>query len=233
MAARTSHVGLILLGLVASAQKLHPQSSGDTALFVREISIVGNETTKEHVILREMSLKVGDALTPEILEHDRKRIEDLRLFNRVDIDYAPEGNQAHVIVSVHERWYIFPYPVLGFKYRNLKNLYYGVGLSHQNFRGRNEKVGFEAALGYDRWAQVYYANPRLNDDDLSLRSWLSMSRMRNLSVAHGEYEQEQFSASTTLGKRFGLYQAAQVSAGYEVWVVRDSVIGRTASADGR
>ena len=95
--------------------------------------------TKEHVILREMSLKIGDTLTQQAKDLDRNNIYNLRLFNKVDIEDSVYQNQATVIVTVSERWYFIPFPVLGMKYRDISKLYYGAGIMHQNFGGRNEK----------------------------------------------------------------------------------------------
>ena len=94
---------------------LQAQKSSDSVIIIRDIQIRGNILTKEHVILREMSLKIGDTLTQQAKDLDRNNIYNLLLFNKVDVEDSVYQNQATVIVTVSERWYFIPFPVLGMK----------------------------------------------------------------------------------------------------------------------
>ncbi|HEX9614404.1 MAG TPA: POTRA domain-containing protein, partial [Bacteroidota bacterium] len=161
---------LIACCSIAQVSGLSAQTgNGDSIILVRSIRIEGNETTKEFVIRREMKTAPGDTLDARRLTHDEERIYSLGLFNRVGIEPVVVGNQADLLVRVHERWYLYPFPVLGFKYRDFNNLYYGIGVIHNNFRGRNERLIFSVAFGFDRWIQLTYRNPKLTaGDDISL-----------------------------------------------------------------
>jgi outer membrane protein assembly factor BamA len=213
---------------------LEAKVTSDSSLVVSKIVVTGNETTEDYVILREMSLKVGSPLTAEAIEYDQKRIYSLELFNKVDIDYAAEGHEATLYVRVSERWYIFPVPILGFKYRDIKKLYYGLGLIHENFRGRNEKIFGSFALGFDRWVSLSYQNPKLTDgDDIFFKGYLGYSHVQNQNVDQGLYDQRVLSAGASLGKRFGLYNTLFGYFGYDDWDISDPAEGRTASPTGR
>ena len=229
---RTYIVVFLLLGNMLSP-RIHAFQRADSSLIVTKIVIIGNETTKEHVILREMSIKVGSALDVAALEQDQKRIYSLQLFNKVDVDYAADGSNATVTVKVSERWYIFPFPIIGFKYHDIKNVYYGAGLIHQNFRGRNEKVMISGAFGFDPWFNLSYRNPKLTDDDLFLQLQLGFTHMRNQNTSQGEYDQQIFSGSALLGKRFGLFTTVTGFVGYDEWKIDDMPQGRTLSLDGK
>ena len=231
--ARTYVIVFLILGNAISPS-LHASPRADSSLSVSKIVIVGNENTKDFVILREMSVRAGSRLDVEALEQDRKRIYSLQLFNKVDVDYTAEGSEATVVVKVSERWYIFPFPVIGFKYHDIKNFYYGAALIHQNFRGRNEKVMAAAAFGYDPWFNVSYQNPKLtDDDDLFLRVQLSLNHMRNQNSSQGEYDQQILSGTASLGKRFGLFTTLTGQVGYDELKVGDTGPGRTLSPDGK
>ena len=225
---------IIPMSLLASpTSQLIPGGDGPV-LLVQSIRVTGNEATKNFVILREMSTSVGDTLDLDKLEYDKNRIYSLGLFNKVDIDYSAKGSDADLTVRVHERWYVYPFPVLGFKYRDVKKFYYGAGIAHLNFRGRNERLVGEFAFGYDRWVQFSYQNPKLTgDDDIFFRISGSWSRLQNLNPDRGTYQQEAVGGVLTLGKRFGLYNLLTGSLGYETWKVSDLGIGRTVSADGK
>ncbi len=206
----------------------------DSTLYVRRIEVYGNETTKEFIILREMSLKVGDKLTAEALQQDQKRIYNLQLFNKVDVNYSVEEDGATIFVMVYERWYFFPFPVLGFKYRDTDKFFYGAGVVHQNFRGRNEKLFASFAFGFDRWVQLMYQNPKLTDnDDIFFGGSIGLHDVHNLNTEDGLYNQTRFAANTTLGKRFGLYQTVLGSVGFEQWDIDDPLQNRTVSSTGK
>lgn len=225
---------VVLLAVLSVSSLVFADERPDTLLTVRDVVIEGNLTTKDFVILREMKLKPGEKLTAENIEHDQKRIYGLQLFNKVELDVKPMGAEAVVIVRVDERWYLFPFPILGFRYRNLDNLYYGAGVVHSNFRGRNEKLFFSFALGFDRWVSLNYQNPRLTDgEDLFLGIQASYSRIRSLSVETDYYYQTNGKLGISLGTRFGLYQYLLGWVNYDIWQVTEPREGRTVSSDGR
>lgn len=204
------------------------------SITVSKIVIVGNETTKDYVILREMILKSGARLDTLAMEHDKKQIYSLQLFNKVDIDYTVEGNGATVYVRVSERWYLFPLPIVGFKYRDLDKMYYGVSLIHQNFRGRNEKIMGSAVFGYDGWFDLAYQNPRLTDnDDIFIRGDAGYHHVRNQNTSQGVYDQKVSEGGLMLGKRYGFYLTLVGFVRYDLWDVSDSQQGRTVSPTGR
>jgi outer membrane protein assembly factor BamA len=222
---------LIFFCAVGSPDTLAQQ---DSALVVKEVVVHGNTITREFVIRREMSLMAGVVLTQERIDRDRNQIYNLGLFNRVEIDYTEQDSGAIVIVTVDERWYLFPFPVIGMRYRDIKNLYYGAGIVHQNFRGRNEKVFASLVFGYDRWFNLVYQNPKItDDDDIFLTANLTLQRMHSLSPNDAMYLNTNISAWGSVGKRFGIHQMVSLSAGYEVWQVSNPGLGRTASASGR
>ena len=221
---------LMIAALLAGTAVARAQ---DSALVVRSIVITGNERTEASVILREMVLAPGDSLTSEKLARDQEHIYNLGLFTRVDLSTETIGDSATIFVAVRERWYFFPFPVFGIRYRDIHNIYYGAGVADVNFRGRNEKVFASVAFGYDRWLSLSYQNPKISDDDLFMATTVRLQRTHSLDPNDEPYEDTHLVAMLTLGKRFGLYQTLSLSGGYEVWQVANTKLGRTASASGR
>jgi outer membrane protein assembly factor BamA len=208
--------------------------ASDSAIIVRDIQIRGNITTETHVILREMSLKIGDTLTQQAKDLDRNNIYNLRLFNKVDVVDSVYQNQATVIVTVSERWYFIPFPVFGMKYRDLSKLYYGAGMMHQNFRGRNEKLFTLIYFGYDQLFMVNYQNPKVtDDDDIFIVTALTLQKLHNLSSNSEEYMNSNLFLRGTIGKRFGMYQTLSSTYGYEIWQVSNPQLNSTISPSGR
>ncbi|RMD86930.1 MAG: hypothetical protein D6813_14240, partial [Calditrichaeota bacterium] len=123
------------------------------------IIVQGNEKTKENIILREMKLKPGDKYDPTKAELDRLRIQNLGIFNRVEVDAIPSPRGVILVVTVSEMWYLFPYPILFTNERDWSKISFGAGLLHTNFRGRREIVDFSFWLGFNPAVKISYSNP--------------------------------------------------------------------------
>ena len=209
----------------------------DSALHVSSIVIGGNELTKDFIIEREMSLKVGSLLTREAVAYDINRIYSLQLFNKVDIHVVPDSTTATLIVFVSERWYFYPFPIAGFKDHSWTHFYYGAGVVHTNFRGRNELVNTQFALGYDPYASVQYVDPAFDPDhNLYFSTKASYSIQKNLSLVSlssgPNFDEKLIDGQVTFGKRFSLYTTVTATAEYTTLSVSDNRAGRTLSPNG-
>jgi outer membrane protein assembly factor BamA len=219
-----------------------PPAATDSAsappLIVDEVLVTGNEKTEAFVILREMSLHPGDSVTQERLDYDRERIYSLRLFNRVQVrSYPSEPGKAKIVVEVNERWFIFPFPVLGIRDRDWSKVYYGAGVVHNNFRGRNEKLFGSLILGYDPAVSLFYRNTFLDDAGTwFMDARTSYSRVRNRSPeiesVVGEYQEKHFSILANVGRRIGSNNSVWLSGGYSIVHVPSGSAVATISPDG-
>jgi len=144
-------------------------------LFVNEIVIDGNNVTKKSVITREMMIAEGDSVLKmdliPLLEKSRENLLNTSLFNFVTMDARHyEGNRIDILVSVTERWYIWPVPILEHADRNFpafienrdwSRINYGAWLKWENFRGRRELLTGKARLGYKEQYALSYSKPNL------------------------------------------------------------------------
>ncbi len=206
----------VLIFLVVAINFLPAQEK----LIVKEIVFIGNEKTKPEVIARELTFGVGAKIDTVDLVYSENRVYGTGLFNRVKIWAEKDsGDLSIVYVWVNERWYIWPFPIFGWKDRDLKKLFYGAGLIHTNFRGRNEKLIFSFALGYDPWVEVEYINPWvLGSQNLFYSVEMFYQRVKNkskiLEEEFGSFYERHFSLAFTFGKRYGLYKRVWGSMGF-------------------
>lgn len=147
-------------------------------LNINRIFITGNRITRDQIILRELSLKTGDVVYSEdlneILERDRKKLLNTRLFNTVEFKTLElEISKVDLIIDLHERWYTFPAPIFELADRNFnewwqnynhdfRRINYGLRLYRYNMRGRNETLRFHAQLGFQRKLEVMYRFPYID-----------------------------------------------------------------------
>ncbi|MBN2615154.1 MAG: hypothetical protein JXR71_05615 [Bacteroidales bacterium] len=143
---------------------------------VGKINITGNQITKNGIILREMEVKSGDSLTWSALQKkivaSRQNLLNRGLFNFVDIKPDLAGpRKVNLNISVVERWYIWPIPILAVTDRNLNvwweqkklsRIDYGVNLKVNNFRGRMEVLNLLLQNGYNKSFQIKWNTPYVN-----------------------------------------------------------------------
>ena len=231
---------LFLLAPLLHAQdsiRVAPLEYPDSTLRVVNIIFVGNELTKDFVMEREMSLKVGAIISREAVAYDINRIYSLQLFSKVDIKVIPDSSSATLLVMVSERWYFYPFPIVGFRDHTWEHIYYGAGVVHTNFRGRKELVNAQVAAGYDPYASVQYINPLIDvENNLYFSTRLSYSLQRNKSLISlftgPNFDEKHIAGEVTLGKRFSLFSTATTTLEYTHLSVSDNQAGRTLSPDG-
>jgi outer membrane protein assembly factor BamA len=158
----------------------HLVSADSTGKFIRinRVFIVGNRLTRDQIVLRELSLKPGDIIfnldLPSILDLDKKKLINTRLFNTVEIRTMElSDNKVDLLVDLNERWYTFPAPVFDLSDRNfndwwqnyhhdLNRVNYGLRLYQYNMRGRNETLRFIAQFGFQRRFELMYRFPYID-----------------------------------------------------------------------
>lgn len=147
------------------------------------IVIKGNKQTKSYIILRELQLEPGDLIPVEklneILKKARNQVYNTTLF--IDVKVTPQIIKTHeldILVTVKERWYIFPIPAFQLSDRSFnewlvkyngsfKRVNYGIHFYHFNISGRNERLSLALINGFTRNVsfeyKAPYTNPLLSD----------------------------------------------------------------------
>ncbi len=142
---------------------------------VDAIRFVGNDTTRERVMLREMTLGPGDPADPAAIEASRQAILDLGLFRDVAIASEPGENGVTLVVTLDEKWYVLPVPRLDAS--SDRDVSYGAELRWNNVMGRNhtlevyaERSEFEEERDREdeRHVELSYDAPYLFDTPYAL-----------------------------------------------------------------
>lgn len=160
----------------AGVQNDHHDTS--TPVVIHSIVIDGNIQTRAPIILRELTFHEKDTISRVIfrkrLMESKENIFNTALFNFVTFDTIPvHGSplEMDVVIRVIERWYIWPWPFLEISDRNfntwigtsdLSRLSYGIDLTIQNVRGRNETLKFPIHYGFNQKLGFSYKIPYLD-----------------------------------------------------------------------
>lgn len=191
-------------------------TASDSITFnIIRIKIIGNNKTKDHVILRELYFDAGDQVKLKDIFLAQKRILNLFLFNRVIFDLIGDKQEAILIITVAERWYVFPLPVLYINDRSWSKISYGAKLLYYNFLGRNILLNFTATFGYNPQFKFSYRNPWFGGK-LKLLTNLSLfkSRVKCKSLNFQQIEDQRIGFEWLIGRRFGHFFYLTFQIGY-------------------
>ena len=224
---------IILLSVffILLSNLLFTQSSETTKpreiVIIGKILIVGNKTTKNKIILRELAFQENDTILrediPQKMRSAKQNLLNTSLFNFVSVDTLPvDKEHFDIIISVSERWYIWPIPILGVQERNFniwwetKNLdrvYYGFSINKENFRGRKEELSLFAQFGYTERYGLSYTIPYLTKKQKSGAGFF-FTYSRNHEIPYETFDnqviyfddQEKYLREEFIGKLYYTYR---------------------------
>jgi outer membrane protein assembly factor BamA len=164
---------LFCVTLLFIAAKLLSQ---DNKLIINDIHISGNKTTRENIILRELTFHKGDTVFRSVLEEkigrSRENLLNTSLFNYVTVSsFDTDSVHAGINILVEERWYTWPALILKYDDRNfsawlkakdLTKSKYGFSVEQHNCFGRRENLKLSFLFGYARQFSVSYRNIALD-----------------------------------------------------------------------
>jgi len=159
---------------------------------IGKIIITGNAKTKDEVIIREFPLQDSDTLClsqiEKILLDFENNLLKTSLFNFVDTDYKINDNSVDILVSVEERWYFWPYPILEQADRNLSSfihnrdfgkINYGIATDLYNVGGQNGTLKFKLRMGYkEHYSVAFHKNGIGMNRNSSLRFQVNYFRQK-------------------------------------------------------
>ena len=179
-------VALTVLFVMLSVLNALATVSADSSrsVRVRSVSLKGNERTRDRIVLREMTLRVGDTVRladlPGRLAWDQRNINNTNLFVTVAVTTAqttpPDSTELaplDLTVTMKERWYFVAYPVFDIADRNLNEWWYDRGhdfrrtiyggrLSYKNVTGTNDRLQIEYVRGFLRRTIISYSKPYID-----------------------------------------------------------------------
>lgn len=193
---------------------------GNYSIIIDSIKVLGNKITDKRIITRELTVGIGDEITPQIAAYNRNRIYSLGIFTHVKVFPEKVNKINYLIIYVEESWYIYPLPFIEVKYQDWNKISYGIDLLIKNFRGRNETILTRFATGYDHRYLIRYSTPYLNWKENIFFSMgasyiTSPNRSALAKILYGDDFSEKFIRGfIQIGKRFGLYNRLALNLGF-------------------
>jgi outer membrane protein insertion porin family len=131
-------------------------------VYIERIDIIGNTTTIDSVIRRQLLVSEGDAYNRVLVDRSKTSVRALGFFKDVDITQQPGSAPDKTVlrVAVTEQ----PTGELSFSlgYSSVDQLIADIGITQRNFRGRGQQVTFKISAGYlQKVAQFGFTQPHL------------------------------------------------------------------------
>lgn len=166
---------------------------------IRKIRIVGNSTTKDKVIRRELQMFPGQTFSKALLMRSQREVWVLNYFGNVIPNIEPvDDENIDVVFEVEERGTSTANMSAGWSERD--KIIGSVGVNMNNFLGGGQRVGFDWNFGrYYRSFQVSFTEPWLMDTP-TLAGFSVYDTERD--PAYTGYRQKQQGASLRIGRRF-------------------------------
>lgn len=216
---------------------------------IGRIVCIGNNITKEKIVLRELSFKAEQLVDSNhlqsLLDSSRQNLLNTSLFISVQLNYIMHENVADVFIIVKERWYIFPLPIFEVVDRNFNvwwrnkdysRINYGGYLVWNNFRGRAETFTVNLKWGYTRRLGLSYSIPFISKNQKDGLGF-GFAYAQNREIAYTTFDNEQvyyknenkyvrkeYSGNITYRYRADLYKSHFVDAGFRNIEVSDTVL---------
>lgn len=194
---------LFFLFLLAAAA-VRAQTCDSPQLVISHITMAGNETTKEHVIRQELTFAPGDTVRAEdlepLLEENRVRLLNLRLFHYVNYTFFCQQGHVQVQYEVQERFYIYPVLIFDFADRNFNawlekkdwsRIDYGLSITQRNIRGRNEEGRVRVQRGFNKRLEFSYRVPYISRRH-NLGAEFSVADYRSRTVSYANRNNRQY-----------------------------------------
>jgi outer membrane protein assembly factor BamA len=209
----------------------------DEIVKIDSVRIEGNETTKDFIIMRELTFHTGDSVSGKTLRFNRERVFSLRLFNQVEFKLEKAADINILVIQLTESWYLYPLPLFRLRDGDFKKSTYGINLSYRNFRGRNESLRAAIGFGYDPFYTFNFENPAISFNDGIGLSFAfayvnSTNKSENAKAIIGEdFTNKMFFQSISISKRFNQFNIGFFTIGFNYIETPYTRSGITASGN--
>lgn len=138
-------------------------------VYVRRVTIEGNDKTRDNVIRREVKLADGDLFSGSKLRRSNERLDKLEYFEKLDIETVPTDNPAEVDIKVKVKDKNTGAISLGAGYSTSDSVFFGGSVEEKNLFGKGYNAKFQGMFsGTSSRGILSFTNPHVYDSKLAM-----------------------------------------------------------------
>ncbi len=168
---------------------------------IRRVLLVGNDKTRDNIILREMYLVDGDQFSGTRLEMSQEHLEGLGYFEVVNIETVPTGDPDEMDLKVTVKEQSTGHISGGVGYSSYAGAYFGGTISEDNLFGKGYSLSFTGTFGGKTTDfTLDFVNPKINDT-----KWAMGISAHNESTTYSYYDMDSTGADFRIAHPLGRY----------------------------
>jgi outer membrane protein insertion porin family len=137
-------------------------------VYVRRVSIEGNEKSRDNVVRREVKLADGDMFSGSKLRRTNERLDKLEYFEKIDIETVPTDNPSEVDIKVKVKDKNTGSISVGAGYSTSDSVFFGGSIEEKNLFGKGYHAKFQGMVGGTSSRYILsFTNPRVYDSNLA------------------------------------------------------------------
>jgi len=186
-------------------------------VYVRRVNFIGNNSTDDDVLRREMRQFEGAWFSASNIKLSRRRLQRLGLFDNVNVDTpAVPGTSDEVDMDVTVKERLVNNFMAGIGYSDVDHLLLTASVTFQNLFGTGKQLSTSVdTSSYDKHVDVTYTNPYYTMDGVS-RSLTVYDSQINASAAYiAAYNSSTVGTAVLYGIPIGEFRTLNLGLGFE------------------